>query len=211
MADGKESGKSIFRQKSIERIESPEKLNDYLRVTSPTVWIVLASIIVLLVGVCIWGVLGHIDSTVTSAVIVNDDETVCLVPESALEGVLKYRCVTVEGQDLEMAPSVLTPQTITEDTDVYVMMAGNLSYGDVVYPIDVLNPGGRGRVDDAADSDEGEKPVSDAESDDKAESNDETESSDETVSSDSAKSLPNGTYGGDVLVEEVTPFSLFFN
>ena len=205
MADGKESGKSIFRQKSIERIESPEKLNDYLRVTSPTVWIVLAAIIVLLVGVCVWGVLGHIDSTVKAAVIVSDGGTVCLVPESALEGVLKYRNVMVEGQDMELAPSVLTPQTITEDTDVYVMMAGNLSYGSVVYPIDVLNPGGGERPDVTADAEEAETPG------DGAESNGDAESNDKAESDDAVNSLANGTYSGDVLVEEVTPFSLFFN
>ena len=50
----------MFREKNLERLESPEKLNDYLRVTSPGVWLVMATIIVLLAGVCIWGVLGRI-------------------------------------------------------------------------------------------------------------------------------------------------------
>ena len=50
----------MFREKNLERLESPEKLNDYLRVTSPGVWLVMATIIVLLAGVCILGVLGRI-------------------------------------------------------------------------------------------------------------------------------------------------------
>ena len=41
---------SIFRKKSIDRISSPEALNDYLRVTTPTFWLILAAIILLLVG-----------------------------------------------------------------------------------------------------------------------------------------------------------------
>ena len=45
--DNKPNSQSIFREKSIERLESPEKLNDYLRVTSPGVWLVLATVIVL--------------------------------------------------------------------------------------------------------------------------------------------------------------------
>ena len=28
----------LFREKNLERLESPEQLNDYLRVTSPGVW-----------------------------------------------------------------------------------------------------------------------------------------------------------------------------
>ena len=35
----------IFREKSLKRITSPEELSDYLRVTSPSVWLVLAAVI----------------------------------------------------------------------------------------------------------------------------------------------------------------------
>ena len=31
----------LFREKSLEAVESPEALNDYLRVTSPGIWMVL--------------------------------------------------------------------------------------------------------------------------------------------------------------------------
>ena len=46
-----EEGKTgLFREKSLEAIESPESLNDYLRVTSPGVWLVLATVVILLAG-----------------------------------------------------------------------------------------------------------------------------------------------------------------
>ncbi len=163
MAENTGNKQGIFREKSIERIESPEKLNDYLKVTSPAVWIVLAAIIALLVGACIWGALGHIDSTVKAAVISDGEGTVCLVPADALQGVVEYRQVTVEGQVLELQPSVLEPQAVAEDTDVYALMAGNLSFGDVVYPVTV------------------------------------------------GEALPEGIYAGEILIEEVSPLSLFFN
>ena len=75
---------SLFREKSIERIESPEKLNDYLKVTSPGVWLVLITVIVILAGVCIWGVFGRIQATAPAAVVSENGESVCLVPEAAL-------------------------------------------------------------------------------------------------------------------------------
>ena len=56
---------SIFREKSLKRITSPEELGDYLRVTSPTVWLVLAAVILLLVGMLIWSATSSIDSIVT--------------------------------------------------------------------------------------------------------------------------------------------------
>lgn len=51
---------SIFREKSIERVSSPEKLDDYIRVTTPSVWITLAAIVILLVGVIAWGIFGEL-------------------------------------------------------------------------------------------------------------------------------------------------------
>ena len=53
---------SIFRKKSLERISSPEALSDYLRVTSPSVWLILAAVILLLAGMLIWSSTASIDS-----------------------------------------------------------------------------------------------------------------------------------------------------
>ena len=51
---------SIFRQKSLKRISSPEQLNDYIRVTRPSVWLVLAAVILLLAGIIVWSILGTV-------------------------------------------------------------------------------------------------------------------------------------------------------
>jgi len=40
----------LFRQKSLERISSPEALHDYMRVTSPRLWMILGAILLLLGG-----------------------------------------------------------------------------------------------------------------------------------------------------------------
>ena len=55
----------IFREKSLKRISSPEELSDYLRVTSPTVWLILAAVILLLAGMLIWSATSSIDSVAT--------------------------------------------------------------------------------------------------------------------------------------------------
>ena len=57
----------LFRQKSLDRISSPEQLNDYLRVTSPSVWIILLAIILLLAGLLIWSSVTTIESYVTGS------------------------------------------------------------------------------------------------------------------------------------------------
>ncbi len=126
---------NLFREKSLKTIESPEALNDYLEVTSPGVWIVLAAVIVFLLGAACWGVLGSIDATAAAAVVSEQGEAFCLVPQEALESVISDRTVTIEGTDYELAPSALSPEAVTEETNIYWMLAGNLAYGDIVYRI----------------------------------------------------------------------------
>lgn len=53
----------IFREKSIERVTSPEELNDYMKVTTPSIWVVLVAIIIFLVGLLTWAFLGSVTVT----------------------------------------------------------------------------------------------------------------------------------------------------
>ncbi len=66
----------IFREKSLERVQSPEQLNDYIKVTTPRVWLVLIAVILLLLGVIVWGIFGRV--TVQTP----DDETKTVAPIS---------------------------------------------------------------------------------------------------------------------------------
>ena len=62
MEQKKQAG-SIFREKSLERVSSPESLNDYIRVTTPSVWLVLLAVVVLLVGILAWSIFGKVEAT----------------------------------------------------------------------------------------------------------------------------------------------------
>ena len=45
----------LFREKSMARVSSPEELNDYIRVTTPGVWLIL------LLGMLVWSIFGMVD------------------------------------------------------------------------------------------------------------------------------------------------------
>lgn len=53
---------SVYRKASMDRIQSPEQLNDFLRVTNPSVWILLAAVALILAGMLLWGSFAYIDS-----------------------------------------------------------------------------------------------------------------------------------------------------
>ncbi|MCR5098984.1 MAG: hypothetical protein K6B14_08550 [Lachnospiraceae bacterium] len=52
--------KSIFRKKSLDRVTSPEQLDDYIKVTTPSVWLILAATLILIAGTLVWAVFGRI-------------------------------------------------------------------------------------------------------------------------------------------------------
>lgn len=54
---------SLFRKKSTERIASPEQMRNYLRVTSPKLWMLLSTIILLLAGFIIYAAVSRMEST----------------------------------------------------------------------------------------------------------------------------------------------------
>ena len=74
---------SIFRQKSLDRISSPEEIDNYIRVTRPSLWLALGVIILLLAALILWSVTARIEATM-----VVDGQTVTeqIAPVSFLIG-----------------------------------------------------------------------------------------------------------------------------
>ena len=50
--------KMIFREKSQDKVGSPEPLNEYIKVASPGIWLVVISLLMLIVGILGWIILG---------------------------------------------------------------------------------------------------------------------------------------------------------
>ena len=50
--------KMIFREKSQDKIGSPEPLNEYVKVASPGIWLVVIALLLLIIGILGWIILG---------------------------------------------------------------------------------------------------------------------------------------------------------
>lgn len=77
----------IFRKKILDKVKSPENLDDYIRVSNPGVWLLLISIIILLAGACVWSFFGHIDSTVETDVHAGGGTVICYIAEENIASV----------------------------------------------------------------------------------------------------------------------------
>lgn len=54
----------VFREKSLERISSTDELHDYMRVTSPRLWMFLSVILALIIGFIVFACLVTIENNV---------------------------------------------------------------------------------------------------------------------------------------------------
>lgn len=127
--------KQIFRKKSIDRISSPEQLNDYLRVSNPGIWMILVAIIILIVGFCVWGVLGRLDTNLTTAAVVKSGTVTSYVKQSDIASVEIGQKVQIDGKECVVAEISEIPFVVTDVMGEYAMHIGAFAIGEWVYEV----------------------------------------------------------------------------
>lgn len=103
-----EAKPSIFNKQAEERLRSPDDLDRYLRVTSPSVWVVVFAVLALTLGLLAWGVFGSVSSSVGTNVVCTEDSSLCLLSMKEVGKVHVGDPVYVSGRKV----------TVTEIDDV---------------------------------------------------------------------------------------------
>lgn len=100
----------IFRQKSIDQAVSPDRLDDYIQVSNPSVWMILVVIVLLLAGTGIWSAFGTM-SDVQRAVLVVDGGSAACYMDQAVAGELSsgdpVDAATTQGVVASVAADVM--------------------------------------------------------------------------------------------------------
>ncbi len=126
---------SIFREKSLERVSSPEQLNEYIRVTNPGICLTLLAVIILLVGFVVWGVVGSLE-TKTDAVAVSDGgTTACYIKEAEIDEIAQGDVVRIDGEEYTTEEISAEPIAVDSSFSEYALRVGELSEGEWVYPV----------------------------------------------------------------------------
>ena len=128
---------TIFRDKSIERISSPDQLNDYVRLSNPGVWFILSAIMVILIGGCVFGALGHIDSSVPAVGIAKGGKMVCLVKKEFGNRFTQDMKLKIDDREYNVSVRSPKPVTVWDTTDPYALFIGDMQPGEWVYEMDV--------------------------------------------------------------------------
>lgn len=124
--------RSIFRKKSMEAISSPEQLNEYIRVANPGIWVVLAAVLALLVGICVWGVMGRLDTTIRVAAVSDGKHLTCYVKEQDAESLktgMELKLKGTETFECRITDISAQPITVDDTFDEYTVHVGQFDRG----------------------------------------------------------------------------------
>ncbi|MBR1383684.1 MAG: hypothetical protein IJ555_07740 [Ruminococcus sp.] len=104
-----EQNSGIFRKSSMDRISSPEQLTDYLKVTNPGIWVLLAAVILLLGGLFAWSMVGNLETVADGVAVIDDGQAVIMVTDTSKGEIAsgmtvrigddEYSIATVESDD----------------------------------------------------------------------------------------------------------------
>lgn len=98
-----EQKSNIFRQRSLDRISSPEQLTDYLRVTNPGVWVLLAAVIMLLGGLFAWSMVGSLETLTDGVALVENGQAQIMVTDSGKGEITSDMTVRIGSDEYEIA------------------------------------------------------------------------------------------------------------
>ncbi|MDO4537281.1 MAG: hypothetical protein Q4B54_03895 [Coriobacteriales bacterium] len=138
----------FFRKQATDRLSSPDDLDQYLRVTSPSVWLVLLAIMLLLVGLLVWGLFGTAATSISTNSVRIGEKTFCYVSAEQVGNVHVGDYVRVNNEDTFVKSIAQTPLSPAEvhaivgnDYLVETIMPGNWGYEVEFVDVDSLPVG----------------------------------------------------------------------
>ena len=133
----KDMNKQLFKKSNMDKVSSPEQLQDYVRVANPGLWMVLSAIVILLAGVVVWGIIGKIDMTMSTAIVTDCGNAVIYIGESDVERLEIGMTVRSEDKEYKITDIAKTPIKVDGVLTDYAIHASGLTVGEWVYAVSI--------------------------------------------------------------------------
>ncbi len=111
--------KSIFRKQSLDKVTSPEQLNDYIKVSRVSIWIVLAVAVILVVSAFVWGFVGSLQTSVAVTGVAENNRIVCFLEN--VDEIKPGDTVTDIGKVIEISEKPVSRATVENSYDEYTV------------------------------------------------------------------------------------------
>lgn len=130
----------ILTKGSANKVSSPEELNDYIKVSSVGVWIVLSTIVILLISVFVWGATASLQVTVKATGVADNGVVTCYVENASnVQAGEEVRIAGVTGKVVNVSQKPISKESVSEKYDEYTVYC--LDPHDWNYEIEVSADG----------------------------------------------------------------------
>ncbi len=109
---------SVFREKSLERMQSPEQMDKYIKVIGPSVWLALGGFLVLLAGLVIWSFSATLTTELSLKGVALNGHAVCYVAPEVAETLavgMRADASGVKGEIIQIGDNPISRQEVSED------------------------------------------------------------------------------------------------
>ena len=124
---------SLFREKAYKKTLSPEQINDYIKTTRPSVWLTLSAIILLVLGIVVWGVCGKVEITIASVTVCEDGKSYCYISENDIDKISADSYIKIEDSDYKINKVSQLPVPAFGEISPYGLHLGNFENDEWVY------------------------------------------------------------------------------
>ncbi|MBR3316469.1 MAG: hypothetical protein IKG21_01425 [Atopobiaceae bacterium] len=115
---GAQGKKSVYDERAVQRLRSPDDLDKYVQVTNPSVWVLLLACLVLLVGLLAWGVFGTVSTKLNVVSVWDGNRVACFLDANEVGRVHKGDPAFVGGQQLSVSAVPNAPISRSEASRV---------------------------------------------------------------------------------------------
>jgi hypothetical protein len=120
----------MFRTQALEKLSSPEQLDQLLKVTSPRSWLLLAAFSIIVTGIVIWGFVGQIPFNVDAYGILAKEGGVN--PIVATENGILIRYTVKPGDIIKIGDPVAEIDTLTPQGQKVRKVLTSTIYGRII-------------------------------------------------------------------------------
>lgn len=88
----------LFRKNSLDKISSPEQVNDYIKTTNLSTWVIFVVAALLLIGSAVWAVFGTVDISVGSVAVCENGIVKCYISETDIDDISEKAYVRINNE-----------------------------------------------------------------------------------------------------------------
>lgn len=125
----------LFRKKSLEKISSPERIDDYVKTVNIRLWIVVVSCFAVICSLSLWGIFGRIEISEKTVTVCKNGNAMCFLNEKNLPDI-SSETEFVIGEKIYKAESISeTPSKALKAMDEYCAHVAEFGEEDWVFEV----------------------------------------------------------------------------